>query len=78
MPSAWSMRQAFAISIQHKDGDVDSSTWVARSASAWMLGSLGSRNSLTSFIASQRLHRSFSLVETSSGVVEDTMLRMML
>lgn len=72
------MRQAFAISIQHKDGDVNSSTWVARIANAWILGSLGSKNSLTSFIASQRLHRSFSLVETSSGAVEDIILRMVL
>ena len=78
MPSACNILQAFAISIQQRLGEVNSSTWVARSARAWMLGSLGWSKIRTSFTASQRLHRSFSLVDRSCGVVDDTMLRMIL
>lgn len=78
MPSACIILQAFAISIQQRLGEVNSSTCVARSARAWMLGSLGWSRIRTSFTANHRLQRSFSLVDTSSGVVDETLLRMML
>lgn len=78
MPIACSILHAFAMSIQQRPGDVNSSTWVARRARAWMLGSLGSSKIRMSLTASQRLHRSFSFVDVSSGVVEDTMLRITL
>ena len=75
-PNACSILQAFETNIQQSVGLVNSSTSTASTIKASIFGSLGSRRSLASLRASQRLHRSFDFVDSSSGSVEETRLRM--